>query len=91
MNVRTAAGRHPGQQTPQGTIGASSVLQATAHTGTMETCNLLVWFNLCVDNFGIKYIEREHLQHLYDALRKETRKHMKLWKIGWATYIAGLH
>jgi hypothetical protein len=26
-----------------------------------------VWFNLCVDNFGIKYIGREHLQHLYDA------------------------
>jgi hypothetical protein len=31
-----------------------------------------VWFNLCVDDFGIKYIGREHLQHLYDALRKET-------------------
>jgi len=23
-----------------------------------------VWFNLCVDDFGIKYIGREHLQHL---------------------------
>jgi hypothetical protein len=31
-----------------------------------------VWFNLCVDDFSIKYIGREHLQHLYDALRKET-------------------
>jgi hypothetical protein len=31
-----------------------------------------VWFNLCVDYFGIKYIGKEHLQHLYDALRKET-------------------
>ena len=31
-----------------------------------------VWFNLCVDDFGIKYVGREHLQHLYDALRKET-------------------
>ena len=29
-------------------------------------------FNLCVDDFGIKYIGREHFQHLYDALRKET-------------------
>jgi hypothetical protein len=27
------------------------------------------WFNLCVDDFGIKYIGKEHLQHLYDALR----------------------
>jgi len=31
-----------------------------------------VWFNLCVDDFGIKYIGREHLQHLYDALQMET-------------------
>jgi hypothetical protein len=31
-----------------------------------------VWFNLCVDDFGIKYIGKEHLQHLYDALKKET-------------------
>ena len=25
-----------------------------------------------MDDFGIKHIEREYLQHLYDALRKET-------------------
>jgi hypothetical protein len=31
-----------------------------------------VWFNLRVDDFGIKYIGKEHLQHLYDVLRKET-------------------
>jgi len=29
-----------------------------------------VWINLCVDDFGIKYIGREHLQHLYNALQK---------------------
>ncbi len=28
-----------------------------------------VWFNICVDDFGINYIGKEHLQHLYDALR----------------------
>jgi hypothetical protein len=33
-----------------------------------------VWFYLCVDNFGIKYIGKENLQHLYDALQKETYK-----------------
>jgi hypothetical protein len=47
-----------------------------------------VWFNLCVDNFGIKYIGRGHLQ-LY--MIHYERKHIKLWKIGQATYIAGLH
>ncbi len=31
-----------------------------------------VWFNLAVDNFGIKYIGEDNLQHLYDALHKET-------------------
>jgi hypothetical protein len=29
-----------------------------------------VWFNLAVDDFGIKYIGEDNLQHLYDALRK---------------------
>jgi hypothetical protein len=29
---------------------------------------------LAVDDFGIKYIGKEHLQHLYEALRKETYK-----------------
>jgi hypothetical protein len=59
------------------------------HTpGLWKHVTRTVWFNLCVDNFGIKYIRREHLQHLYDALQKET---MKLWKIGRATYIVGLH
>jgi hypothetical protein len=33
-----------------------------------------VWFNQCVDNFGIKYIGRENLQHLYDAVQEETFK-----------------
>jgi hypothetical protein len=31
-----------------------------------------IWFNLAVDDFGIKYIGDEHLQHLYDSLRTET-------------------
>ncbi len=31
-----------------------------------------VWFNLAVDDFGIKYIGKDNLQHLYNALPKET-------------------
>jgi hypothetical protein len=30
-----------------------------------------------VDDFGIKYVGQEHLQHLYDALRKETYEIVK--------------
>ncbi len=31
------------------------------------------------DNFGIKYIGREHLQHLYDTLQKETYEIVEDW------------
>jgi hypothetical protein len=59
------------------------------HTpGLWKHVTRLVCFNLCVDNFGIKYCGREHLQHLYDAYKIT---HLKLWKIGKGTYIAGLH
>jgi len=33
-----------------------------------------------VDDFGIKYIGREHLQHLYDALRTETYEIVEDWE-----------
>ena len=35
-----------------------------------ESCP--VWFNLAVDCFGIKYIGKDNLQHLYDALHMES-------------------
>jgi hypothetical protein len=31
-----------------------------------------IWFNLAVDDFGIKYIGKGNLQHLYNTLRKKT-------------------
>jgi hypothetical protein len=40
-----------------------------------------VWFNLCVDDFGIKLIGREHLQQ-YDALQKETYAIVEDWTSG---------
>jgi hypothetical protein len=48
------------------------------HTlGLWKHATCPIWFNLCVDDFGIKYIGREHLRHLYNALRKETYKIVK--------------
>jgi hypothetical protein len=50
------------------------------HTpGLWKHVTRLVWFNLCVDNLGIKYIGCKHLQHLYDALRKETYEIVEDW------------
>jgi hypothetical protein len=37
------------------------------------------WFYLCVDGFSIMYIGRKHLQHLYDALHKETYEILEDW------------
>ena len=31
-----------------------------------------IWFNLCVNDFGIKYISDNNLKQLFAALRKET-------------------
>jgi hypothetical protein len=31
-----------------------------------------VWFNIAVDHFSIKYIGKDNLQHLYDALHTES-------------------
>jgi hypothetical protein len=43
------------------------------HTpGLWKHATCPVWFHLCVNNLGVKYIGQEHLQHLYNALCKET-------------------
>ena len=38
-----------------------------------------IWFNLCMDDFGVKYIGDDNLKHLFAALRKETYKIVKDW------------
>jgi hypothetical protein len=63
---------------PQASVLANKILKKNlARHGYFEQHHTLglwkhhsqpVWFNLCVDNFGIKYIGTENLQHLYDAL-----------------------
>jgi hypothetical protein len=39
-----------------------------------------IWFNPCMDNFGIKYIGEEHLNHLFAALWTETYEIDEAWK-----------
>jgi len=38
-----------------------------------------VWFNLCVNDFGVKYIGDENLKHLFQALRTETYDIVEDW------------
>ena len=47
-----------------------------------------MWFNLCVDNFGVKYIGDENLKHLFQALRTETYEIVEEWGV---IYTAASH
>jgi hypothetical protein len=38
-----------------------------------------MWFNLCMENFGFKYICDKHLKHLFAALWMETYIIIKDW------------
>ena len=38
-----------------------------------------MWFNLCVDDSGVKYIGDENLKHLFQALRIETYEIVEDW------------
>jgi hypothetical protein len=74
---------------PQAGILANKLLkERLAHHGYFEQPHTpglwkhitrLLWFNLCVDNVGIRYIKCKHLQHLYNALRKETNEIVEDW------------
>jgi hypothetical protein len=39
-----------------------------------------VWFNLCVDDFGAKYIGDNNLKHFFASLQKETYDIVEYWK-----------
>jgi hypothetical protein len=48
------------------------------HTpGLWKHASWPIWFNLCMDGFGIKYIGDEHLKHLFAALQTEMYKIVK--------------
>ena len=58
------------------------------HTpGLWKQVSRPVWFNLCVDDFRIKYIGREHLQQYTMHYKRKHRKLLKIWKV---TFIVAL-
>jgi hypothetical protein len=51
------------------------------HTpGLWKHASQPIWFNLCMDNFSIKYIGDKCLKHLFAALWTETYKIVEDWK-----------
>ncbi len=71
-NVWAAAGWYPGQQLLKEWLAHHGYFEQPHTPGLWTHVICPVWFNLCVVDFGIKYIGCKHLQHLYNALRKET-------------------
>ncbi len=73
------------QRLPQAGILANKLLKKwltlhgyfeQPHTpGLWKHVSSPVWFNLCVDDFGIKYIGIENLQHLYNDPQKRNIQH----------------
>jgi hypothetical protein len=52
-----------------------------SHTpGLWKQASRPIWFNLCMDNFGIKYIGDEYLNHLFAALWTETYEIVEDWR-----------
>ncbi len=50
------------------------------HTpGLWKHISCPIWFNLCVDDYGVKYISNENLKHLFAALRTETYDIVEDW------------
>jgi hypothetical protein len=39
-----------------------------------------IWFNLCVNDFGVKYIGEDNLKHLFASLQTETYDIVEDWK-----------
>ena len=74
---------------PQAGILANKLLrERLAHYGYFEQphtpglwkhTSRPIWFNLCVDNFGVKYIGDNNLKHLFAALCKETYDIVEDW------------
>ena len=74
---------------PQATILANKLLKECLarhgyfeqpHTpGLWKHLSCPIWFNSCVDNFGIKYIGNDNLKHLFAANNKETYNIVEDW------------
>jgi hypothetical protein len=51
------------------------------HTpGLWKHISRLIWFNLCIDDFGVKYIGEDNLKHLFASLQTETYNILEDWK-----------
>jgi hypothetical protein len=60
-------------------LGRHGYFEVQHTPGLWKHVSRPVWFNLCVDDFGVKYIGDENLKHLFQALRTETYEIVEDW------------
>ena len=60
-------------------LGRHGYFEVQHTPGLWKHVSKPVWFNLCVDDFGVKYIGEENLKHLFQALRTETYEIVEDW------------
>jgi hypothetical protein len=60
-------------------LGCHGYFEVQHMPGLWKDISCPIWFNLCVDDFGVKYIGNENLRHLFAALRRETYDIVEDW------------
>ncbi len=50
-------------------LGQHGYFEVQHMPGLWKRVSCPIWFNLCIDNFGVKYSSDENLKHLFAALR----------------------
>jgi hypothetical protein len=60
-------------------LGRHSYFEVQHTPGLWKHISHPIWFNLCVNNFGVKYISNENLKYLVAALSTETYEVVKDW------------
>ena len=60
-------------------LGRHGYFEVQHTPGLWKHISRPVWFNLCVDDFGVKYVGNENLKHLFQALCTETYEIVEDW------------
>ena len=55
------------------------VLRMHQHPGLWRHATRPITFFLVVDDFGVKYVDKEHAEHLINCLKEETNKFTDDW------------
>ncbi len=61
-------------------LACHSYFEVPHMPGLWKHISCPIWFNLCINDFGIKYIGEDYLKHLFASLQTETYNIVEDWK-----------